>query len=273
MMKKFYTITSILLIIAILGLVLEGKDSTKQNETILVGVSPSPHGQILEHAKKMMKKEGYNLKIKVINDYTTPNRLLNEGELDANFFQHTPYLNIEKKSKKYKISSIGNVHLEPMAVYSNKYSSLKDLPEGAEIYVSNNPAEEGRFLSFFTKAGLIELKSGVDPITATFKDIKVNKKNFKFNNKQSAEFLPKSFKNDEGDATIINSNFAIDNKLNPVKDSIAVEGKDSPYANLIAVREEDKNSKKLKALIKVLQSKEMQDYINKKYDGAVIAAK
>lgn len=272
-MKKFYTITSILLIIAILGLVLEGKSFKKQNETITVGASPSPHGEILEHAKKILKKEGYNLKIKVINDYTTPNRLLSEGELDANFFQHTPYLNIEKKSKDYKITSIGNVHLEPMAVYSNKYKYLKDLPEGAEIYVSNNPAEEGRFLSFFTKAGLIKLKPGVNPITATFKDIVENKKNIKFNNKQSAEFLPKSFKNDEGDATIINSNYAIDNKLNPIKDSIAVEDKDSPYANLIAVRKEDKDSKKLKALIKVLQSQEMQKYINNKYDGAVIAVK
>lgn len=272
-MKKFYTITSILLIIAILGLVLEGKKLNHQNETIIVGASPSPHGQFLEHAKGILKKEGYDLKIKVINDYTTPNRLLSEGELDANFFQHTPYLNIEKKSKHYKITSIGNVHLEPMAVYSNKYSSLKDLPEGAEIYVSNNPAEEGRFLSFFTKAGLIKLKPGVNPITATFKDIEENKKNFKFNNKQSAEFLPKSFKNNEGDATIINSNFAIDNKLNPIKDSIAVEDKDSPYANLIAVREEDKGSKKLKALIKVLQSDEMQKYINNKYDGAVMAVK
>lgn len=272
-MKKFYSITGILLLIAILGLVLEGKSNSKENETILVGASPSPHGEILEHAKKLLKEKGYNLKIKVINDYTTPNRLLSEGELDANFFQHTPYLNIEKKSKHYKIASIGNVHLEPMAVYSNKYSSLKDLPEGAEIYVSNNPAEEGRFLSFFTKAGLIKLKPGVDPITATFKDIVENKKHFKFNNKQSAEFLPKSFKNDEGDATIINSNYAIDNKLNPIKDSIAVESKDSPYANLIAVRDTDKNSKKLKALMNVLQSKEMQKFINKKYDGAVIAVK
>lgn len=253
----------------------EKKSSEKASEdkTITVGASPALHAEILEKAKTLLKKEGYNLKIKIINDYTTPNRLLSEGELDANYFQHTPYLNTEKKSKGYKIESAGNVHIEPMAVYSKKYKSLKDLPDGATVFVSNNPAEEGRFLSFFTKAGLITLKKGVDPVDATFKDIAANKKNLKFNNKQSAEFLPKSFQNGEGDAVIINSNYALENKLNPVKDSIAIEDGDSPYANLIAVQNGHKNDAKIKALMKVLQSKEIKKFIEDKYDGAVIPAK
>ncbi len=274
-MKKFIS----LLFVATLVLVLaacggnEKKASKEEDKTITVGASPAPHAELLEQVKPALEKEGYTLKIKTINDYTTPNRFLDAGELDANFFQHTPYLDTEKKAKGYKIESAGNVHIEPMAVYSKKYKSLKELPENAEVFVSNNPAEEGRFLSFFTEAGLITLKDGVDPVKATFKDIKENKKNIKFNNKQSAEFLPKSYNNGEGDAVLINSNFALENKLNPVKDSIAIEKSDSPYANLIAVQEGHKDDAKIKALVKALQSKETQDFINKKYNGAVIPAK
>ena len=108
-----------------------------------------------------MKKKGYDLQIKTINDYTTPNKLLDKGEIDANFFQHTPYLKTESKEKGYKIESAGNVELEPMAVYSKKYKSLKDLPKGATVYVSNNPAEQGRFLKFFVDEGLIKLKKAL----------------------------------------------------------------------------------------------------------------
>lgn len=274
MMKKLFS----LLVIATIAIVLAAcggneKKSSSDDKTIIVGASPTPHTVLLEQAKPILEKEGYTLKIKTINDYTTPNRFLDAGELDANFFQHTPYLETEKKSKGYKIESAGNIHIEPMAVYSKKYKSLKDLPENAEVFVSNNPAEEGRFLSFFTKAGLITLKDGVDPVKATFKDIKENKKNIKFNNKQSAEFLPKSYNNGEGDAVIINSNFALENKLNPVKDSIAIESSDSPYANLIAVKEGHKNDAKIKALVKALQSKEVKGYIEKNYKGSVIPAK
>lgn len=249
------------------------KSGSKEDKKIVVGASPAPHAELLEQVKPILEKEGYDLEIKIINDYTTPNRLLDEGELDANFFQHTPYLETEKKSKGYKIESAGNVHIEPMAVYSEKYKSLEDLPKGATVYVSNNPAEEGRFLSFFTKAGLIELKEGTDPVKATFQDIKTNKKDIKFNNKQAGEFVPKTYQNGEGDATIINSNFAIENELSPVKDSIALEDKDSPYANLIAVQQGHKNDAKIKALVKALQSDEIVKFIEDNYDGAVIPAK
>ncbi|WP_057510583.1 MetQ/NlpA family ABC transporter substrate-binding protein [Staphylococcus simulans] len=246
-----------------------GEDS----KTITVGASPAPHAELLEQAKPILKKEGYDLKIKTINDYTTPNKLVNSGELDANFFQHTPYLNTEKKDKGYKLVSVGNVHLEPMAVYSKKYKSLKELPKGATVYVSNNPAEEGRFLKFFVDEGLIKLKKGVKIQDAHFSDIVENKKDIKFNNKQSAEYLPKIYQNEDVDAAIINSNFAIEQKLSPKKDSIALEKPDNnPYANLVAVKEGHEKDKKIKALIKALQSQDIKDYINKKYDGAVIPA-
>ncbi|MGV3243479.1 MetQ/NlpA family ABC transporter substrate-binding protein [Staphylococcus sp. 11261D007BR] len=244
-----------------------------EDKKIVVGASPAPHAEILEEAKPILEKEGYDLEIKTINDYTTPNKLLDAGELDANFFQHTPYLETEKKDKGYKIESAGDVHLEPMAVYSQKYDSLKDLPDNAEVFVSNNPAEQGRFLKFFVDEGLVTIKDGVDIKDATFDDIKENKKNIKFNDDQAAEFLPKTYQNKEGDAVILNSNFAIEQGLNPQKDSIAVEdAKDNPYANLIAVQEGHKDDEKIKALVKALQSDDIKNFIEDKYKGAVVPA-
>ncbi|PWZ97622.1 methionine ABC transporter substrate-binding protein, partial [Staphylococcus pseudintermedius] len=195
------------------------------------------------------------------------------GDVDANLFQHVPYLKAEQKSHGYQIEEVGKVLTTPMAVYSKKHKSLKDLPDGAKIYISNNPAEEGRFLSFFVKAGLIKIKDGVKIEDAKLDDIVENKKHLEFDNQQGAEFLPKTFQNDEGDAVIINSNFAIEQKLNPQKDSIAVEkGEDNPYANLIAVKEGHKDDEKIKALMEVLHSKDIKDFIKKKYDGAVLPA-
>ncbi|MGJ5712416.1 MetQ/NlpA family ABC transporter substrate-binding protein [Staphylococcus auricularis] len=272
-MKKILS----LVVLFIVGVTLAacGNDGdSKENKTITVGASPAPHAEILEQAKPILEDKGYDLKIKTINDYTTPNKLLDKGELDANFFQHTPYLNTEKKDKNYKIEAAGDVHLEPMAVYSKKYKSLKDLPEGATVYVSNNPAEEGRFLKFFVDADLIKLKKGVKIQDAKFDDIVENKKDIKFNNKQSAEYLPKIYQNEDADVVIINSNFAIDQKLSPKKDSIVLEkAEDNPYSNLIAVKEGHKDDDSIKALVDALQSKEIKDYINKQYDGAVVPAK
>ncbi|MDY3696958.1 MULTISPECIES: MetQ/NlpA family ABC transporter substrate-binding protein [Staphylococcus] len=275
-MKKIISILAVLVLTVVLA-ACGSKDKSaggEDSKTITVGASPAPHAELLEQAKPILKKEGYDLKIKTINDYTTPNKLVNSGELDANFFQHTPYLNTEKKDKGYKLVSVGNVHLEPMAVYSKKYKSLKELPKGATVYVSNNPAEEGRFLKFFVDEGLIKLKKGVKIQDAHFSDIVENKKDIKFNNKQSAEYLPKIYQNEDVDAAIINSNFAIEQKLSPKKDSIALEKpENNPYANLVAVKEGHEKDKKIKALIKALQSQDIKDYINKKYDGAVIPAK
>lgn len=275
-MKKIISILAVLVLTVVLA-ACGSKDKSaggEDSKTITVGASPAPHAELLEQAKPILKKEGYDLKIKTINDYTTPNKLVNSGELDANFFQHTPYLNTEKKDKGYKLVSVGNVHLEPMAVYSKKYKSLKELPKGATVYVSNNPAEEGRFLKFFVDEGLIKLKKGVKIQDAHFSDIVENKKDIKFNNKQSAEYLPKIYQNEDVDAAIINSNFAIEQKLSPKKDSIALKKpENNPYANLVAVKEGHEKDKKIKALIKALQSQDIKDYINKKYDGAVIPAK
>ncbi|MEQ6046286.1 MetQ/NlpA family ABC transporter substrate-binding protein [Staphylococcus saccharolyticus] len=269
-MKKLF---GIILVLA-LTVALAACGGGDKNKTITVGASPAPHAEIFEKAKPLLEKKGYDLKIKTINDYTIPNKLLDKGEIDANFFQHTPYLDTESKEKAYKIESAGNVELEPMSVYSKKYKSLKHLPKGDTVYVSNNPAEQGRFLKFFVDEGLIKLKKGVKIEDAKFSDITENKKDIKFDNKQSAEYLPKIYQNQDADAVIINSNYAIDQKLSPKKDSITLESpKGNPYANLIAVQKGHKDDKKIKVLMEVLQSKDIQDYIKDKYDGAVIPAK
>ena len=157
-----------------------------------------------------------------------------------------------------------------MGVYSKKYKNIKDIPKGSTIYVSNNPAEEGRFLSFFVNEGLVKIKDGVKIEDAKFEDIVENKKDLKFNNQQGAEFLPKTYKSGEGAAVVMNSNYAIDNGLTPSKDAIALENESSPFANILAVKEGHKNDEKFQTLIKVLQSKDMKAFIKKEYGKDVI---
>jgi len=210
-----------------------------EDKTIKVVASPAPHAEILEAAKPLLEKEGYKLDINIVNDYVTPNNIVYGGDADANYFQHTPYLDKFNKEHNQDLVSVGNVHIEPMAIYSKKYKSLKELPDNAVVYASTNPAEVGRFLSFFTKAGLIKLKDGVNPVTAGLSDIAENPKNIQIKTEIAPELLVSTYENNEGDAVIINSNFAIDAKLSPVKDSIALEDESSPYANFISEKYTD----------------------------------
>ncbi|MFC3420227.1 MetQ/NlpA family ABC transporter substrate-binding protein [Salinicoccus hispanicus] len=248
----------------------ENEETEEAGGTISIAASPAPHAEILEEAATILEEEGIELDIAIVNDYTTPNRLLADEEVDANYFQHTPYLETEKESHDYDITSAGNVHIEPMAVYSQDYDSLEDLPDGSTILVSNNPAEEGRFLSFFVDAGLIEIEEGIEIQNATFDDITENEKDFEFNNQTAPELLVEMYENNEAPAVIINSNFALDGGLNPVDDSIVVEGGESPYANLIAVRTGDEEREDIQKLVEVLQGDEIKQFIEDNYEGAVI---
>ncbi len=250
-----------------------GESSSKTTETITVVASPAPHAEILEAAKPILKEQGYDLQINIVNDYVTPNQIVAAGDADANYFQHTPYLDKFNQEHNLDLVSVGNVHIEPMAIYSKKYKSLEELPENAVVYASTNPAEVGRFLGFFVKAGLITLKDGVDPVQAQLTDIAENKKNIQIKPEIAPEFLVQTYNNDEGDAVIINSNFAIDAKLSPISDSIALEDSKSPYANLVAVKPENKDEAKIKALIEVLHSDAIKTFIKDTYkDGSVIPA-
>ncbi|WGN88610.1 MetQ/NlpA family ABC transporter substrate-binding protein [Ligilactobacillus faecis] len=241
--------------------------------TLTVGASSSPHAKILEHVKPELKKEGIDLKIKVFNDYILPNKALANKELDANYFQHTPFLTNWNKKNNGTLINAGGVHLEPIGVYSKKYKNLKDLPKNATVYVSSNVADYGRVLQIFKDAGLITLKKGTDLTNATFDDIKTNKKNIQFKHTFEAKLMPKLYESNEADATVINANYAVQAGINPAKTAIALEKKSSPYVNIIAVRKGDKNKTAIKKLVKALQSKSTQKWIEKEFDGAVLPAK
>lgn len=247
----------------------EGEETAETTE-LVVGASNVPHAEILEEAKPLLAEKGIELKIETFQDYILPNQALEAGDLDANYFQHIPYLESQMAEHGYDFVNAGGIHIEPMGVYSKKYKSLDELPEGAKIIMSSSVADHGRILSLLEKEGLITLKEGVNKVEATVADIAENPKNFEFDTEYEASLLPQIYNNDEGDAVLINSNYAIDAGLNPLKDSIAIEDKESPYVNVIAVNKGDENSEAIKALVEVLHSKEIQDFILEKYEGAVV---
>ncbi|MFE5428352.1 MetQ/NlpA family ABC transporter substrate-binding protein [Peribacillus simplex] len=249
-----------------------GGDTEKESKKLVVGASNVPHAEILEEAKPLLKEKGIDLEIETFQDYVLPNKALNDKELDANYFQHIPYLEGQIKENGYDFVNAGGIHIEPIALYSQKYKSIDKLPEGATIIMSSSVADHGRALSLLEKNGLITLKEGIDKTTATTKDIVENKKNLKFDADYEAALLPKIYESGEGDAVLINSNYAIDAGLNPLKDSIAIEDSESPYVNVIAVNKGDENKEEIKALVEVLHSKKIQDFILKEYKGAVVPA-
>ncbi|MFE4705250.1 MetQ/NlpA family ABC transporter substrate-binding protein [Peribacillus simplex] len=249
-----------------------GSDTEKESKKLVVGASNVPHAEILEEAKPLLKEKGIELEIETFQDYVLPNKALNDKELDANYFQHIPYLEGQIKENGYDFVNAGGIHIEPIALYSQKYKSIDKLPEGATIIMSSSVADHGRALSLLEKNGLITLKEGIDKTTATTKDIVENKKNLKFDADYEAALLPKIYESGEGDAVLINSNYAIDAGLNPLEDSIAIEDSESPYVNVIAVNKGDENKEEIKTLVEVLHSKEIQDFILKEYKGAVVPA-
>ncbi|AEH46581.1 MetQ/NlpA family ABC transporter substrate-binding protein [Parageobacillus thermoglucosidasius] len=250
----------------------DGQEKGKLTK-LVVGASNVPHAEILEKAKPILKEKGIDLEIVKFQDYILPNKALADKEIDANYFQHIPYLESQKKEHGYDFVNAGGIHIEPIGIYSKKYKSLDELPDGATIIMSNSVADHGRILSMLQEKGLIKLKDGVDKTKATVKDIVENPKHLKFEADVDAGMLPQIYKNGEGDAVLINANYALDAGLDPAKDPIAVESpKDNPYVNIIAVRKGDENRKEIKTLVEVLQSKEIQDFIKKEYKGAVIPA-
>ena len=235
--------------------------------TLKVGVSPVPHAEILGAVKDKLANDGINVEIIEFTDYVQPNLALNDKNLDANYFQHKPYLDEFARSRNLKLVSAGAIHLEPMSVFSKKIKDLKDLPDGARVAIPNDPTNGGRALLVLQSAGLIKLRDGA-LITATPQDITENKKNLQFSELEAPQ-LPRSL--EDADISVININFALEAKLNP-KDAIFTESSDSPYANIVAVREGDENRPEIKKLIEALTSQESKDFIEKKYNGAIKAA-
>lgn len=245
-----------------------GSEELKEEakKVIKVGATPVPHSEILEVVKPLLKAKGYELEIVEFTDYVTPNIAVDEGQLDANFFQHTPYLVEFNKSKNTKLVKTVNVHLEPMGLYSNKIKSLDELADGATIAVPNDPTNGSRALDVLVKEGLLKFK---DVQFKTAIDIIENPKNLKIKELDAPQ-LPRVL--DEVDAAIINTNYALAADLNPTKDALVIESKDSPYANILVVREGNENKDYIKALDEVLTSKEVKEFIATKYKGSIVEA-
>lgn len=241
-----------------------GCSSNNDDNKIVVGASQAPHAEILEVIKPQLEKEGYELEIKVFDDYVLPNTGLAEGSLDANYFQHVPYLEETNKEKKYDLTYTAKVHLEPMGLYSNTLKSIDEIKDGATIAIPNDATNGARALKLLADNGLIELKEGE---LVGVKDIKSNPKNIKVK-ELNAEQLPSVLV--DVDAAVINTNYALSAKLNPTKDTIAIESKDSPYSNILAVREDNKGDEKIKALTKALTSDEVRKFIEDKYNGDIV---
>lgn len=232
-----------------------------------VGATPVPHAELLNFVKPQLDKEGVDLQVVEFTDYVKPNLSLSDKELDANFFQHIPYLEKFAKERNLKLTVLDKIHIEPMGIYSRKIKDLKELPEGAKVGIPNDPTNGGRSLVLLEKAGLLKLKEGAG-ISATPKDVVENPKKLQIIEVEAAA-LPRAL--DDTVISVINSNFAMEAKLNPVKDSLFIE-KDSPYVNIIAVREGDEKRPELQKLVKALKTPEVKKFIEDKYKGAVVPA-
>ncbi|MEG1002233.1 MetQ/NlpA family ABC transporter substrate-binding protein [Clostridium sp.] len=266
-MKKRTILSTVL--IGVLSLALVGCGSKSgDDKTITIGVTPVPHKEIVEHIKPKLEEKGYKVDIKEFTDYVTPNKALSEGSLDANFFQHIPYLNEQNKAENLGLTYTAKVHLEPLGLYSKKIKNISELKDGSTIAIPNDPSNEARALKLLESNGLIKVKDGE---LITPKDIISNPKNLNFRELEAAS-IPRTI--EDVDAAVINGNYAIDSGFSVKKDSLISEDKDSkaaePYSNIIAVREADKDSQKIKDLTEVLTSDDVKKFINEKYDGAVI---
>lgn len=279
-MRKGTLKKALALALALTGAVLVGafagcgakKDSSDKKETkkIVIGASPSPHADILKVAKKELKKEGYELEIKEYSDYVQPNTALESGDLDANYFQHKPYLDDFNKQKKTHLASAGTIHYEPFGIFPGKTKTLKALKNGATVAVPNDTTNEARALLLLQDQGLIKLKDGAG-LTATKKDIVENKKDLAIKEIEAAQ-IPRSLK--DVDIAVVNGNYALEAGLKVNKDALATEDADSigakTYGNIVAVKKGNEKTDATKALIKALKSDTVKKYINDKYDGAVV---
>ena len=232
-----------------------------QKPTVLkIGATPIPHAEILNFVKPLLEKENIALEIVEFQDYVQPNTALADKELDANFFQHQPYLDNFIKERSLDLVSVGNVHVEPLGLYSKTLKDISELKEGSTIAIPNDSTNAARALLLLQSNGIIKLKEG-SGIEATEKDIAENPKNLKVQPAEAAQ-LPRVL--EDMDAAVINTNYALPANLNPTKDALIIEGKDSPYANIVVVRKGDENRAEIQKLIEVLNSEEVKKFLEDK---------
>lgn len=255
--------------------VLTGCSSTKKapadpNAPLKVGASQVPHAEILKFVQdNLAEKNGFKLEIVVFNDYVQPNTALNDGSIDANYFQHQPYLDVQTQKAGYKLTAVTPVHLEPLALYSSKTKELSGIGDHAKIAIPNDPTNGARALKLLESKGLLKLKdTGKNP--ATKLDIKENPKNLEIVEIEAAQ-LPRSLA--DVDAAVINGNYAIPANLSPTKDALALESaQNNPYANILVTRTDNKDDTRVQKLAAALCSPETAKFIQEKYQGTVIPA-
>lgn len=271
MRKTFKKILAVTLTGVILASSLTGcGKSKKDDKTIKIAASATPHAEILEKAKPLLEKKGYKLEIKVFDDYVQQNQVVESGEFDANYFQHIPYLESFNKEKGTHLVNAGGIHYEPFGIYSGKKKSLDDIAKGDSIAVPNDTTNEARALQLLQDNGIIKLKDGVG-LEATVNDIVDNPYDVKIVELEAAQVARVV---DETAFVVLNGNYALQAGFSVRKDSIASEKADSEatqtYVNIIAVKEGNENKDSIKALVEVLKSDEIKEYINETYDGAVV---
>lgn len=276
MKKKLLALVLAISVFAFVGCSSKEKDAKNNDSTnaktelelVKVGATSTPHGEILEALEEDFTKAGIKVEIVPFDDYIMPNVALDEGSIDANFFQHKQYLEQEMDEKGYDFAVAGEIHSEPMGVYSTKYKTLDELPKGAEILIPDDPTNGGRALILLEKEGLIKLDDNKN-LSVTEANIVENSKDFKFTPLEAVN-IPNTYQ--DVDAGIINSNYALTVDLNPTKDSIVMEGNDTPYVNIVAIKAENKDEEKIKKLIEVMTSENAKKFIEEKYNGAVVPA-
>ena len=273
-MKKIIALLAAVLMLAVLTAGCGDKKAAApapaadKKVVLKVGATPVPHAEILKAIQPLLAKDGIELKIVEFTDYVRPNVALAEKELDANFFQHLPYLQQFAADRKLDLVSLIAVHIEPMGVYSKKIKSVNEVPNGGIVAIPNDPTNGGRALSILAQAGLIKMKDGVG-VKGTVKDVTDNPKKLVFKELEAPQ-LPRSL--DDVTLAVINSNYALEAKLNPTKDALFIEKKESPYANILAIRKGDEKRPELVKLAKALTSPDVKKFIEDKYKGAVVPA-
>ena len=237
-------------------------------ETLTVAATAVPHAEILEAVKPALAAEGVELKIKVFTDYVQPNVQVAEKRIDANYFQTKQYLEEFNRNRGTHLVALEDVHVEPLGLYSRKVKTLAELADGANVALPNDPSNTGRALLLLQRAKLITLKDPANPVS-TLKDVATNPKNLTFRELEAAT-LPRVL--GQVDAAVINTNYALDAKLDPSKDALAIEDADTPYVNVLVARDDNRDAPAVKKLAAALHSAAVKEFIKNKYRGAVVPA-
>ena len=239
-----------------------------QAQRLQVAATAVPHAEILEFVKPVLAEQGVDLQIRVFTDYVQPNTQVNEGRLDANFFQHQPYLTNFNESRGTQLVSVAGIHVEPFGAYSQRHATLQELPNRAQVAIPNDATNGGRALLLLEAAGLITLDPSAG-ITASPRDVQENPKRLRFRELEAAT-LPRIL--GQVDLALINTNYALEAGLNPQEDALVMEGSDSPYVNILVAHQDRQDNPALQKLIRALKTPELRGFIEEQYQGAVVPA-